>query len=113
MKGSDRYTVDGVTCLFGGRRLDVVNMSVGGLYVSLDDHPPPLGQVVALDVFLPGRPQGLPVTGRVSWINEREQPRLPRLPPGFGVKIQRVGFKEKMELLHFLRDMNPVALRRP
>jgi hypothetical protein len=112
MKGTDRYQVEGVTCMCGGDRLTVVNMSVGGLFLASDGMPPPTGQDLPLEVLLPGRAQGLTVTARVSWINERENPRLPRLPPGFGVKIVRVGFREKMELLHFLREMDPVSLRR-
>jgi Tfp pilus assembly protein PilZ len=112
MKGTDRYIVEGVSVQVGGERLRVVNMSVGGLFVATEGPVPPLGHSMAIDVFLPGRERGLSVTAAVTWVNEKVNPRLPRLPPGFGVKIQRVGFKEKMELLHYLRDMDPVALRK-
>jgi hypothetical protein len=112
MKGTDRYVVEGVSCGVGGERLRVVNMSVGGLFVATNGPVPPLGQSMVIEVYLPGRERGLSVTACISWINEKVNPRLPRLPAGFGVKIQRVGFKEKMELLHFLRDMDPVALRK-
>lgn len=110
MKGTDRYRVEGVVCRLSERPLPVVNLSVGGLFVA-SETPPPVGQSVTFDVSLPGRTVAL--VGQIAWINERVNPRVKALPPGFGIKIVRIAFPDKMALLAFLRETDPSALRKP
>jgi Tfp pilus assembly protein PilZ len=110
MKGNDRYRVDNVSCRLGDRRYEIVNLSVGGLFVACEE-PPPAGQSVSLEVRLP-RHEDLTIVGLVSWVNEREKPRVEVLPPGFGIKIVRIAFADKMALLAFLREVDPSALRK-
>ncbi len=112
MKGIDRYRVEGVFCRIGENELPVVNLSVGGFFVATEEIPALLGQSVPLDLCLP-RHAPLPMVGLVAWVNHRDQPRVRVLPPGFGVRIQRIGFGEKMAMLAFLRETDPSAARRP
>lgn len=111
MKGVDRYRVRGVSCRVGDRRFEVVNLSVGGFFVATDE-PLPKGESVRIELSFP-RCEDVPVLGQVAWINERAAPQVKALPSGFGVKIVRISFVEKMALLAFLREVNPAALRRP
>ncbi len=110
MKGTDRYRVNGVSCRLGERQLEVVNVSVGGLFVACGEPPLP-GAALDLEMSLPGR-RPLRASGIVTWLNEREAPRVRALPAGFGVKITRIGFSEKMALLSFLKDADPHLQRR-
>lgn len=110
VKGVDRYRTQGVSCRIGDRSLMVVNLSVGGLFVASNE-PLPRGQGVALELLLPERGV-VRLVGLVAWVNERENPRVKDLPPGFGIKIVRIGFGEKMALLAHLRNTHPGALRR-
>ncbi|HET7290900.1 MAG TPA: PilZ domain-containing protein [Vicinamibacteria bacterium] len=109
MKGTDRYHVDGVLCRLDDRALRVVNMSVGGFFVECAE-PLPRGTSARFELRLPdGR--ALSMTGLVTWINEPSAPRKAYLPPGFGVKIQRIAFPDKMTLLALLRESPPEAMR--
>jgi len=109
MNGTDRYRVRGVSCRLGDHRVDIVNISVGGMFVACDA-PLTKGQGVSLELSLPHR--ALSIVGQVSWTNERNMPKVKDLPPGFGVKIVRMDFVDKMALLGFLREVDPSALRR-
>lgn len=110
MKGTDRYRVDGVSCRVDERLLKVVNLSVGGFFVETEE-PLPLGVSLNLELALPRRPP-VRMVGLVAWINHRDKPRNKHLPPGFGIKILRISFAEKMALLAALREADPSALRR-
>lgn len=110
MKGSDRYHVGGVTCRLGDRQFEVVNLSVGGFFVSSDDPPVP-GLSATFELVLPRRPS-VKLVGRITWINQSNAPRRRDLPAGFGVKIERIAFPDKMGLLALLRESDPSALRR-
>lgn len=101
MKASERYLVEDVSCELNGKQMAVANLSVGGLFVASDD-PPIQGQVVALEIRLQGR-EPFVVHGQVSWINAPDQPKAPGLPQGFGVKITRVAFPDKLAILDFLK----------
>jgi Tfp pilus assembly protein PilZ len=100
MKGNDRYQIPGLTCTIDRRTLPVVNLSVGGVFVESTE-PLPLGQTVTA---LLGVRDGVAfeVTAKVVWINEEVRPRVAHLPPGFGLKIQRMRFRDRMEILRVL-----------
>ncbi len=110
MNGHDRYRVRGVSCRLGDRRVDIVNISVGGMFVACDT-PLTKGQGVNLELSLPRR-NGVNIVGQVSWTNERQTPKVKDLPPGFGVKIVRMELVDKMALLGFLREVEPSAARK-
>jgi hypothetical protein len=109
MKGTDRYHVDDVRCRVADRDWPVSDLSVGGFYVESAE-PLPKGHSARFDLMLPGG-QKVPLTGLVSWVNEPSRPAKRHLPAGFGVKITRIEFPDKMRLLALLRDLKPDALR--
>jgi len=109
MKGTDRYRIEGASCMYGDRVLRVGNVSVGGFYVETLE-PPERGAVIRLPLSLPQRPE-LPIVGKVAWVNGRSHPRHSALPPGFGFNMQRIAFNDKMTILACLRKADPASMR--
>ncbi len=101
MKASDRYFVKDVVCSLNGNSMPVANLSVGGLFAATDQ-PPMLGQVVELELFLMGQPS-FRLIGQVTWINDPAHARAPHLPQGFGVKVTRIAFRDKLAILDLLK----------
>jgi len=101
MKASDRFFVEGVRCQALGAELPVANLSVGGFYVA-SDAIPILGQIVDLEMALGERPP-FKLSGRVSWVNDPAEPRAAELPRGFGIKIVRIDFQDKLAIVDFLK----------
>ena len=101
MKASDRFFLDGVSCVVDGARLKVANLSPGGFFAATQ-RPPMKGQVLALDLDLPGQAP-IRVLGRVTWINEPSQPEATGLPEGFGVKITEIALPGKLALVALLK----------
>ena len=108
MKGSDRYFIDGVLCRFDGEPLQVTNLSVGGFFAACD-RPPAKGQVVALELVLQGH-DPFPVLGTVTWTNNGNKPKG-NFPRGFGVKITRIAFLDKLAILNVLKQTDPSRQR--
>jgi Tfp pilus assembly protein PilZ len=100
MKSRDRLTVDHARCMLDGEALPVENLSLGGFFVATE-RPLILGQIVALRVLVVDRE--IPVVGKVAWVNEKDAPRQPGLPPGFGVAITRIELPDKLALVEILR----------
>jgi len=100
MKSRDRLTVDDARCMLDGEGLPIKNLSLGGFFVATE-RPLILGQIVALRVLLADRE--IPVVGKVAWVNERDSPRQPALPTGFGVAITRIELGDKLALVEILR----------
>lgn len=111
MKGTDRFVVEGVSCVLHGRSLPVANLSVGGFFAAMA-RPPARGEVLELDLALKERPP-FRVMGKVTWINEAKAPRSPSLPEGFGFKILRIALPDKIALVDFLKRASPATLKGP
>ena len=92
--------MDDARCMLDGEGLRIKNLSLGGFFVATD-RPLILGQIVALRVLVAERE--IPVVGKVAWVNERDAPRQPALPPGFGVAITRIDLSDKLALVEILR----------
>jgi hypothetical protein len=101
MRATDRIPVDGVTCALDDQAMRVTNLSVSGLFAATE-RPPLKGQVVSLELSLPGR-GAFTVVGAVTWINSREQPQARELPPGFGVRITKMPLPAKVAILDLLK----------
>jgi hypothetical protein len=101
LKASDRFFLDGVSCVVDGARLKVANLSLGGFFAATE-RPPMKGQVLALDLDLPGEAP-IHVLGRVTWINDTRKPEADGLPEGFGVKITEIGLPGKLALVALLK----------
>jgi Tfp pilus assembly protein PilZ len=111
LKGTDRFVVDDVLCALHGATLKVANLSVGGLFAATQA-PPPMGEMLEMDVALQGRPP-FRVLGKVAWINEARDPRAPDLPQGFGFKIMKIALPHKVALVDFLKRAAPSRLKGP
>jgi Tfp pilus assembly protein PilZ len=111
LKGTDRFIVEGVVCTLHGNPLRVANLSVGGFFAATDA-PPPLAELLELDLTLKGRPP-FRVMGKVMWINDAKAPRSPDLPRGFGFKIQRIALPDKIALVDFLKRASAKTLKGP
>ena len=101
MKASDRFFVEGVRCRVLGAELPVANLSVGGFYVA-SEALPILGQIVDLEMALRER-ASFRMSGRVTWVNEAGEPPATELPRGFGIKIIRIDFQDKLAIVDFLK----------
>jgi Tfp pilus assembly protein PilZ len=100
MKSGDRLAVEDARCILDGEGLPIKNLSLGGFFVATE-RPLINGQIVALRVLVAERE--IPVVGKVAWVNERDAPRQPDLPPGFGVSITRIDLTDKLALVEILR----------
>jgi hypothetical protein len=101
MKASDRFFVDGVRCRILGTDLPVANLSVGGFYVA-SEQTPILGQILDLEMVL-GERAAFRMSGRVSWVNDPAEPQAAELARGFGIKIVRIDFQDKLAIVDFLK----------
>jgi hypothetical protein len=109
MKGNDRYQIPGMTCTIDGRALPVANLSVGGFFVEAAE-PLTLGRPVTAVLGIRDG-MAFEVQAKVVWINGAVRPRVAHLPPGFGLKILRMSFPDKMELLRILGEAGLRAKR--
>ena len=100
MKSGDRLAVEDAGCMLDGERLPIKNLSLGGFFVATE-RPLIHGKIVALRVLVAERE--IPIVGKVAWVNERDAPRQPTLPPGFGVAITRIELTDKLALVEILR----------
>jgi Tfp pilus assembly protein PilZ len=109
MKGNDRYQIPGLTCTIDGHAMPVVNLSVGGFFVESSS---PLSPGQAVTAVL-GVKDGVAfeVSAKVAWVNGVVRPRVSHLPPGFGLKIQRMRFRDRMEILRILGEAGVRAPR--
>lgn len=111
IKGKDRYPIPGLTCTIDGRTQPVANLSVGGFFVEASE-PIVIGRVVsALLAIKDG--VALEVKGKVAWVNETVRPRVAQLPPGFGLKIQRISFRDRMEIVRLLGEARALTGQGP
>jgi len=109
VKGTDRYEVGDVICEFDGERLRVVNLSVSGFFVESESAPLP-GSTTRVGLTLPGQPR-IEVEVEVAWVNDPANPRNLSLPGGFGVKLRRGAFQDRMAILRYLGQADPAHRR--
>jgi Tfp pilus assembly protein PilZ len=110
LKGTDRYLVDGVRCRIGGQPLEILNLSVSGLFVATET-PLPAGQVIELEITLPER-EPFRVLGKITWVNDPISRKAPNLPRGFGIQVTRIGMADKLAILDVLKQAKAVDERR-
>ena len=110
LKGSDRYVVEDVLCRLDGQVLQVLNLSVSGLFVAAET-PLPAGQVIELELALGGRPP-FRVLAKVTWVNDPLSGKAPQLPRGFGVQITRIALPDKVAIVEALKQARAVGGRR-
>jgi hypothetical protein len=78
----------------------LVNLNVLGAYVARDTIPE-LGQVVACRFRMPGNEIEVVAEGVVAWLNPSQSHPVHSLPPGFGIRFERLSERdhERIEAL--------------
>jgi uncharacterized protein (TIGR02266 family) len=87
----------------------IVNVSVVGAYLAMDDIPP-LGAQLSVGFTFPGNSREIRASGSVVWLNPRQQHPVHSLPPGVGVKFHDLADADRARIERFVRDY---ASRRP
>jgi Tfp pilus assembly protein PilZ len=80
----------------------IVNINVLGAYVSYDAMPL-LGQRVACRFGLPGSEIEVVADGSVAWINPQQTHPVHSLPPGFGIRFERLSDRDRVRIEELVR----------
>jgi uncharacterized protein (TIGR02266 family) len=78
-----------------------VDMSTGGLYVQTD-FPLPVDENLTLRLTLPDQKGMVSCRARVAWVNPKENPRKPELPPGMGIQFVDISLEDMKSIKRFL-----------
>ncbi len=78
-----------------------VDLSAGGLYVQTD-FPLDVDENLTLRLSLPGQKGMVNCNARVAWVNPKENPRKPGLPPGMGIQFVDMPLEDMKSVRRFL-----------
>lgn len=78
-----------------------VDMSTGGLYVKTA-FPLPVDESLTLRLTLPDQKGMVSCNARVAWVNPKENPRKPELPPGMGIQFVDLSLEDMKAIKRFL-----------
>jgi hypothetical protein len=81
----------------------IVNVSVVGAYLAMDDIPP-LGAQLSVGFTFPGNSREIRTSGCVVWLNPRQQHPVHSLPPGVGLKFEGLAESDRARIEAFVRD---------
>jgi uncharacterized protein (TIGR02266 family) len=81
----------------------LVNLSVVGVYLAMDDAPP-LGARLSCRFSFPGNSREVHADGVVVWLNPRQQHPVHSLPPGIGLKFDQISEADRARIQRFVRD---------
>lgn len=81
----------------------LVNLSVVGAYVAIDEAPP-LGQRLSCRFSFPGNSLEVDAAGVVVWLNPRQQHPVHSLPPGIGLRFEELSEPNRARIEAFIRD---------
>jgi Tfp pilus assembly protein PilZ len=96
---------------FGSRTLVgfTVNLNVLGAYVAADNSDfPQLGEPVLCHLTTPENELEIPVEGVIAWVNAHQAHLVHSLPPGFGIKFERLADEHR----HRIQDVVDEYLKR-
>jgi uncharacterized protein (TIGR02266 family) len=78
-----------------------VDLSTGGLYVKTD-FPLAVDESLTLRFSLPDQKGMVTCQARVAWVNPKENPRKPELPPGMGIQFVELSLEDMKSIRRFL-----------
>jgi uncharacterized protein (TIGR02266 family) len=81
----------------------LVNVSVVGAYVALDDAPP-LGARIQCRFSFPHNSREVQTEGVVVWLNPRQQHPVHSLPPGIGLRFEGLSEADRARIETFVND---------
>jgi uncharacterized protein (TIGR02266 family) len=88
----------------GSRRALLCNVSVLGVYVTLDEPLPELGEELEVSFLLPGEADPVQSAAIVTWQNREPSRKLDSLPQGCGLKFIGLGDADRERLLALTQD---------
>lgn len=78
-----------------------VDLSMGGLYMKTD-FPLPVDESLTIRFTLPDHKGMVSCKARVAWVNAKENPRKPDLPPGMGIQFVELSLEDMRSIRRFL-----------
>lgn len=78
-----------------------VDLSTGGLYLKTD-FPLVVDESLTLRFSLPEQKGMVTCKARVAWVNPKEKPRKPDLPPGMGIQFVDLSLEDMKSIRRFL-----------
>ena len=81
----------------------IVNVSVVGAYLAMDEIPP-LGAQISVGFTFPGNSREIRASGAVVWLNPRQQHPVHSLPPGVGLKFLGLADADRKRIETFVRE---------
>lgn len=81
----------------------LVNINVLGAYVAHGGLAR-LGQRLQCRFKIPGNETRISLSAAVAWVNARQQHPVHSLPPGFGLKFERIGPEELRKVEAIVQD---------
>lgn len=81
----------------------IVNLSVVGAYLAMDEIPP-LGAQLSVDFTFPDNSREIKASSAVVWLNPRQQHPVHSLPPGVGVKFKGLSEADRARIETFVKD---------
>jgi len=81
----------------------LVNINVLGAYVAYEEQPM-LGEAVECRFALPGNEIEIVAGGIVAWLNPQQNHPVHSLPPGFGVRFERLSDHDRARVAEMVRN---------
>ena len=78
-----------------------VDLSTGGLYVKTE-FPLRVDESLTLRFTLPEQKRMVSCKARVAWVNPKENPRKPQMPPGMGIQFVELSLEDVKSIRRFL-----------
>jgi uncharacterized protein (TIGR02266 family) len=78
-----------------------VDLSTGGLYLNAES-PLPVDECLTLRFTLPDQKGMVTCKARVAWVNSKQNPRKPDLPPGMGIQFVDLSLDDMKMIKRFL-----------
>ena len=85
-----------------------IDLNTGGLYLNTD-FPFEAEESLTLHFTLSGQKNTVSCKARVAWVNMKDKPRKPQLPPGVGVQFVGLSLEDLKSIQRFLEhnDIEP------
>lgn len=83
-----------------------VDLSTGGLYLKTD-FPLPVDENLTIRFTLPDHKGMVSCKARVAWVNAKDKPRKPSLPPGMGIQFVDLPLEDMKAIRRFMEYNQP------
>jgi hypothetical protein len=87
----------------GAAQAFLVNINVLGAYVA-SDSPPSLGEGLTCRFVTPDNDLEVVAGGTVAWLNPQQSHPVHSLPPGFGLRFERLSLRDRARIEGVVQD---------